>query len=133
MSSAEYYAKDKAERATKMRPYLLRIMSPGSDRDVLDDIHSDTPIGTISVGDLLDLPQTSHPAAAPLLRVVGVEHQIYSNDRSGFVHLVRLFTEEVPDTGETRLRSRSTTTYATFLGNGPPIPNDSRWQKRDTE
>ena len=116
-----------------MTPYLLRIMSPGSDRDVLDDIRSDTPIGAISVGDLLDLPQTSHPAAAPLLRVVGVEHQIYSNDRSGFVHFVRLFTEEVPDTCETRLQSRLATTYATFTGESLPIPNDSQWQKRHTE
>jgi hypothetical protein len=80
-------------------------MSPGSDREILDDIYSDAVIGTISVGDLLDLPQTSHPAAPPLLRVVGIEHQICPIYRGGFAQVTRLFTEEVPDTRETRLGS----------------------------
>jgi hypothetical protein len=71
-------------------------MSPGSDQDVLDDIYSDTAIGAISVGDLLDLPQASHPAAPPLLRVVGIEHQICPCYRGGFAHFTLLFTERSP-------------------------------------
>jgi hypothetical protein len=96
----------KSKETGDLKPYLLRVMSPGSDQDVLDDIYSDTAIGAISVGDLLDLPQNSHPAAPPLLRVVGIEHRICLRYRGGLAHFTRLFTEEVPDTRETRLGSR---------------------------
>ena len=77
-------------------------MAPGSDRDVLDDFYSDTAIGVISVGDLLDLPQTGHADAPALLRVVGVEHQLSSNYRGHFGHFIRVFTEEVPNVSTTR-------------------------------
>lgn len=87
-----------------MKPYLLRVMEPGSTEDVIEDFPSDLPFGPITKGDLLDLYQYQKTIGRPmLLRVIGVEHSLHVSDKSGLKHDIRVFTEAVPDTRESRL------------------------------
>jgi hypothetical protein len=88
-----------------MKPYVLRIMAPGATEDTLIDFVSDTPFGTVSKGDLLELEQVrGRPGGdEPILRVVNVEHKIYQTDTL-FRHAIRVFTEEAPNAPSTRLK-----------------------------
>lgn len=85
--------------------YLFRVMMPGRTEDVLDDFMSDTPFGHVSAGDLLDCEQyrRAQGHGAPLLRVIRVEHKLFQSENSSARHLIRVFTEEVPDSPESRL------------------------------
>jgi len=80
-----------------MKPYVLRVMWPGSDVDVAEDFTSDKPFGAISVGDLIDLEEGRRKHGLSLLRVVRVQHGLYQGENVGALHRIRVYTEAVPD------------------------------------
>lgn len=93
--------------------YLLEIYRPGmSDSGgCIKTFTATAPLSSIRVGDLLNTTTWEKPVDWPLLRVVNVEHLISEAsqgiDPSGRItHRVLLYTESVPDTVETRCKSR---------------------------
>jgi hypothetical protein len=86
-----------------LKPYLLRIMAPGTIEKIAEDIPSDTPFA-ISVGDLVNLETYSRATGLPgLLRIIGLEHKWIETKLAGTLHRTMAFTEEVPDTTGTRM------------------------------
>jgi hypothetical protein len=90
-----------------LKSYLLRIMSPGTTEDVIEDFVSDLPFGSVAVGDILDLQQYRRAISdtESVLRVVGVEHQLLQGKDGRLTHNIRVFTELAADSPETRLKS----------------------------
>jgi hypothetical protein len=82
----------------RKKKYSIEIYEPGSRSRVMRELQSDTPLPTISRGDLVswDGPRKSEKMKEkPLLRVVGIEHVIRTTARGNPVHRIRVFTEEV--------------------------------------
>lgn len=86
--------------------YELEIYAPGdtTGQDVLMTLDSDTPFMAIGVGDLLNPRLWADKSTnGDLLRVVGREHMIWKGE-AGTIHRLCLFTSNVPDTADERVR-----------------------------
>lgn len=88
--------------------YLLEIYGPGN--ETIKAFTAPVPFLAIRVGDLLNTKQWGS-IQWPLLRVLNVEHVISEDTAAGIdpagriTHRVLVYTENVPDTAETRRKS----------------------------
>jgi hypothetical protein len=89
--------------------YLLEIYDP--EIKTLKTFRAAVPFQAIRVGDLLNTKQWGTGIQWPLLRILNVEHVLDEKTSAGIdpagtiTHLLRLYTESVPDTAETRRKS----------------------------
>jgi hypothetical protein len=92
--------------------YQLDIYRPGSCDSCIKSFTAAAAFLPIRVGDLLNTKTWGENAVQwPLLRVVSVEHLIHESshgiDPTGRItHQILLYTESVPDTLESRCKSR---------------------------
>ena len=84
--------------------YFLEIYEPGSAEDVLKTFESNIPFLGIARGDYFSPSWILTDARTGLLRVVNIEHIIWEvGDR--VKHKICVFTEDVENTKEIRLRN----------------------------
>lgn len=87
--------------------YILEIYPPDVFETPILTVKSSTPFPTIRRGDLIN-PRTfstfdiTHVKVRGLLRIVNVEHILWSSKQRGVKHKICLFTTDEPDTSETR-------------------------------
>jgi hypothetical protein len=89
--------------------YILEINEPGETGVAAASFESDSPFGTVSVGDLLN-PGNWEGAEHPgyVLRVVNVEHILWDFGKgSGPSHKICVFTEAVPDSRQLRTKPQA--------------------------
>ncbi len=87
--------------------YTLEVYEAGSARNVLATFESVAPFAPINVGELVNTAMfrwSYHPQQ--VLRVVGIEHIIWSCDEKTLMHKICVFTVLEENTPQARFRQR---------------------------
>jgi len=83
--------------------YTLEIYAPGSAYDVIGVLKADAPFGPLSAGDLFHPPVVQW-TKTDALRITCLEHMMIGGGDRGYEHKTCVFTEEINDTPELRLK-----------------------------
>jgi len=97
-----------------LKKYSLEILPPRNKGDVTCNIESDEPFLSIHKGDIINPRTWSHHYFELLksfhdpgehgiiLKVTSIEHMIFQNDEGFDQHKIRIFTEALPDSADSR-------------------------------
>ncbi len=84
--------------------YSLEIFHPGGGYDVWVVFTSDTPFLAISKGDIINTANFPNADTQKSLRVVSVEHIIWSLQDGQSKHKIDVYTEEIENDESSRLK-----------------------------